>query len=84
VPKLNSAVIREWLHEHNWTVARLTKECNALDVDYFTVGTLRNAVNGTDPMRIGRIRLICRVTARYGDGIPYHRLIADPKQTDPT
>ena len=37
---------------------------------------MRNAVNGLDPMREGRIRVICKVTARYGDGIPYRHLVA--------
>ncbi|WP_291411052.1 hypothetical protein [Actinophytocola sp.] len=38
---------------------------------------MRNAVNGIDPMREGRIRVICKVTAHYGDGIPYALLISD-------
>jgi hypothetical protein len=32
-------------------------------------------------MREGRIRVICKVTARYGDGIPYTRLVAEDGQT---
>jgi hypothetical protein len=77
MPKLNRAVIREWLAEHNWTVGRLAEECSAFGEDSFPAGTLRNAVNGLDPMREGRIRVICKVTARYGDGIPYTRLVAE-------
>ncbi|MGH3757278.1 hypothetical protein [Actinophytocola sp.] len=77
MPKLNRAVIRAWLAEHNWTVRRLTAECNLLGEDTFAEGTVRNAVNGIDPMREGRIRVICKVTARYGDGISYARLVTD-------
>jgi hypothetical protein len=80
MPKLNRAVIRGWLVEHNWTVRRLTNECNLLGEDTFAEGTVRNAVNGIDPMREGRIRVICKVTARHGDGIPYARLVAEDGQ----
>ncbi len=76
MPKLNRDVIRDWLDEHNWTVGRLTAECNQIGDDVFSVGTVRNAVNGLDPMRRGRILVICKVTAHYGDGIPYRRLVA--------
>lgn len=77
MPKLNRAVIRDWLEEHNWTIGRLAEECSALGNDTFAEGTMRNAVNGIDPMRPGRIRVICKVTAKYGDGIPYGRLVVD-------
>ena len=77
MPKLNRTLIREWLEEHNWTVARLTAECNAMTEDIFSEGTVRNAVNGIDPMRPGRIRVICKVLAKYGDGIPYTELILE-------
>jgi hypothetical protein len=77
MPKLNREVIRDWLDEHNWTVGRLAEECSALGEDKFSEGTVRNAVNGIDPMRKGRIRVICKVTARYGDGISYARLVDD-------
>jgi hypothetical protein len=77
MPKLNRDVIRAWLVEHNWTVRRLAEECSLLGEDTFSEGTVRNAVNGLDPMREGRIRVICKVTARYGDGIPYQRLVVD-------
>ena len=77
MPKLNREVIRQWLHDHNWPVRRLAEECSALGEDTFTEGTVRNAVNGLDPMREGRIRVICKVTARYGDGISYARLVAE-------
>ena len=82
MPKVNKTVIREWLIEHNWSIARLAKECNALGMGYFNTDTMRNVVNGLDPMRPGRIRVICRVTTRYGDGISYERLIADTEQSD--
>jgi hypothetical protein len=78
MPKLNRDLIREWLEEHNWSVQRLTEECNAISEDTFTEGTLRNAVNGIDPMRPGRIRIISKVTRRYSDGLSYEQLISDP------
>lgn len=71
---LNREVIRDWLAEHNWSVSRLAAECSALGEDTISEGTMRNAVNGIDPMRPGRIHVISQVTAKYGDGIPYHRL----------
>jgi hypothetical protein len=74
MPKLNRKVIRAWLIEHNWTITRLAKECTALGEDHITEGTMRNAVNGIDPMRPGRIMVICKVTRKYGDGIPYEQL----------
>ena len=77
MPYLNRAVIRAWLVEHNWSVSRLARECSAIGEDLFTTGTVRNAVNGIDPMRPGRIQVVCKVTARYGDGIPYWRMVAD-------
>lgn len=79
MPKLNRDRIRQWLEEHNWSVQRLTQECNAIGEDVFSEGTVRNAINGIDPMRPGRIRVIAKVTARYSDGIPYTQLIADPQ-----
>jgi hypothetical protein len=80
MPKLNREVIRDWLDEHNWTVGRLAEECSALGEDTFSEGTVRNAVNGIDPMRKRRIRVICKVTARYGDGISYARLVASNEE----
>jgi hypothetical protein len=77
MPLLNGHRIRAWLEEHNWTIGRLAEECSAMGDDTFPAGTLRNVVNGIDPMRPGRIRVICRVTARYGDGIPYDQLVED-------
>jgi hypothetical protein len=76
MPRLNRELIRGWLEDHNWSVARLTAECNLMGEDTFSEGTVRNAVNGIDPMRPGRIKVICRVLARYGDGVPYEHLIA--------
>ena len=69
--------MRGWLVDHNWSIGRLAEECNVLGLDDITEGTMRNAVNGIDPMRPGRIKLICRVTAKYGDGIPYEQIVAD-------
>ncbi len=77
MPKLNRDLIRGWLEDHDWTVARLTAECNAIGEDTFAEGTVRNAVNGIDPMRPGRIKVICRVLARYGDGLLYERLAVE-------
>jgi hypothetical protein len=74
MPKLNRALIRGWLEEHNWSVTRLADECSIMGEDLFPKGTVRNAVNGIDPMRPGRIRVICKVTAKYGDGISYTQL----------
>lgn len=81
MPRLSRDVIRAWLVEHNWTVRRLAEECSALGEDTFSEGTVRNAVNGLDPMREGRIRVICKVTARYGDGILYRRLVVDDNES---
>jgi hypothetical protein len=78
MPKLKRDVIREWLDEHNWTVRRLAEECSTLGEDTFAEGTVRNAVNGIDPMRPRRIRVICKVTAKYGDGIAYTQLVDTP------
>ena len=75
MPKLNRNVIREWLEDHNWTVGRLAQECSILGEDTFAEGTVRNAVNGIDPMRPGRIRVICKVTAKYGDGLSCAELV---------
>jgi hypothetical protein len=82
VPKLNRDLIRAWLEDHNWTVQRLTAECNAVGLDTFAEGTMRNAVNGIDPMRPGRIKVICNVMARYGDGIPYERLVRNARREE--
>ena len=81
MPKLNRDLIRGWLEEHNWSIARLANECSALGDDVFPEGTLRNVVNGIDPMRPGRIRVISRVTAKYGVGIPYLHLIDNRHDT---
>jgi hypothetical protein len=81
MPKLNRKVIRDWLEDHNWSIARLAMECSAVSEDVFAEGTVRNAVNGIDPMRPGRIRVICKVTAHYGDGIPYTRLVVNEEST---
>lgn len=75
MPKLDRERIRTWLEDHNWSIERLAAECNELGDDTIPEGTMRNVVNGIDPMRPGRIKLICRVTAKYGDGIPYQELV---------
>lgn len=82
MPKLNRHLIRTWLEDHNWTVQRRTVECNALGLDTFAEGTMRNAVNGIDPMRPGRIKVICKVLAKYGDGIPYAQLVDDSNRKE--
>jgi hypothetical protein len=80
MPKLNRDVIRSWLEDHNWSIKRLAEECSALGHDTIPEGTMRNAVNGIDPMRKGWIRLISKVTAIYGSGIIYKRLVDDNKE----
>lgn len=77
MPRLNRERLRSWLEDHNWSIRRLTAECNLLGLDDITEGTMRNAVNGIDPMRPGRIKLISRVTAKYGDGIAYDQIVED-------
>lgn len=88
MPKLNRNVIRSWLEEYNWSIKRLADECSALGNDTIPEGTMRNGVNGIDPMRPARIRLICRVTAIYGNGISYGRLASacslPPVSDDPS
>lgn len=84
MPRLNRERIRGWLEDHNWSIRRLTAECNALDLDEISEGTMRNAVNGIDPMRPGRIKLICRVTAKYGDGITFEQLVEDDTARPPS
>jgi hypothetical protein len=75
MPKLNREVVRAWLVEHNWSVGRLAEECSAITEDTVSEGVMRNAVNGIDPMRPGRINLIRKITEKYGDGIAYERLV---------
>lgn len=77
MPKLNRDRIRLWLDEHNWSIRRLAEECSALGEDNLPEGTMRNAVNGIDPMRPRRIRVISKVMAKYGDGLTYDELTAD-------
>jgi len=76
MPKLNRDRIRLWLDEHNWSIRRLAEECSALGEDNFPEGTMRNAVNGIDPMRPRRIRVISKVMTKYGDGLTYDELTA--------
>lgn len=71
---LNRDTVRTWLEQHNWSIGRLARECSVIGDDTIPEGTMRNAVNGIDPMRPGRILLICRVMAKYGDGRTYAQL----------
>lgn len=77
MPKINRDIIRRWLEERDWSVTRLTAEFNRISEDKIPEGTMRNVVNGIDPMRPGRIRTLCRVTANHGDGLSYEQLV-DP------
>jgi hypothetical protein len=77
VPKIKRDLIRTWLEDHNWSIGRLAAECSALGDDTIPEGTMRNVVNGIEPMRPGRIKVICKVLAKYGDGVPYDQLVAD-------
>ncbi|WP_154814169.1 hypothetical protein [Actinophytocola xinjiangensis] len=76
MPKLDRETIRRWLEDHDWSVKRLANECSVLSGEEFPEGTMRNVINGIDPVRPGRIRLIARVTAKYGDGLSYATLLA--------
>lgn len=59
----------------------MAEDCGSLGEDTISVGTMRNAVNGIEPMRPGRVELICRVLAKCGDGIPYEQLkVPDNRQ----
>lgn len=78
MPKINRVLIRSWLEKHNWTVERLTDECNSITDELIPFNTMRNVVNGIDSMRPGRIRVICAVTAAQGDAIKYAELVVDP------
>jgi hypothetical protein len=83
MPRINRELIRTWLDDHNWSIRRLAEECSVLSEDTISEGAMRNVVNGIDGMRVGRIKLICRVTAKYGDGIGYEELLvrdADEQQ----
>lgn len=75
--RLNRELIRRWLDEHNWSIGRLAEECSALSEDTISPRAMRNAVNGIAPVRPGRVRLICRVTEKYGDGIRRADLVAE-------
>jgi hypothetical protein len=76
VPQLNREVLWAWLKTHKWSVRRLAEECTAIGEDSFVVSTMYNVVNGTNFMRSDRIKVICQVTAKYGDGVSYDRLVA--------
>lgn len=80
--------IRLWLRERDWKYQRLADECNNLsgvDPDDWSVGGVRNAVNGHDPVRAGRINRIAQVTQAYPtktfpDGLTYETLIGSDNQ----
>lgn len=84
MPRIRRELICSWLVDHAWSVKRLAQECSALTEDTISEGAMRNVVNGTDSARIGRIKLICRVTAKYGDGITYEELIIKETHQEPT
>jgi hypothetical protein len=75
MPMLDRGVIRQWLEDHNWSIKRLAEECSAIGDDSIPEGTMRNAVNGIDPMRPGRIRLSSKVTSKYGEELTYSQLL---------
>lgn len=75
MPRIRRELIRAWLASHDWSITRLARECSALTEDTISEGAMRNVVNGIASTRIGRIKLICRVTAEHGDGIAYEELI---------
>lgn len=84
MPWMNRDVIRGWLARHNWSVSRLARECSALGEDTFPEGTMRNVVNGIDPAREGRIHVVAKVTAKFGDGLTYEALVAPNRPTRAT
>jgi len=76
MPLLNRDLIRGWLEDRNWSMQRLADECLGIDPDDdISEGVMRNAVNGHDPMRPGRIRLIVKVTEKYGSALSYEHLV---------
>ena len=75
MPKLNRELTRTWPEKHNRTVQRPTPECNTMGEDTSAEGSMPNAINGIHLMRPGHIKVICRVLAKYGDGIPHARLV---------
>lgn len=84
MPLLNRSRIREWLDARNKSYSWLAAECLVVDPDDpIDPEVMRNCVNGYDPMRVGRILLIERVTERHGDKIPYAELVAaDEEKTE--
>jgi hypothetical protein len=83
MPNLLPTDIRLWLRERDWDYQRLADECNGLqglDRDDWTAGGVRNAVNGYDPVRAGRINRIALVTQAnpspsFPKGITYELLV---------
>ncbi len=82
--------IRRWMFERDWDYQRLADECNTingLDPDDWAAGGVRNAVNGYDPVRAGRINRIALVTQSnptqsYPNGLTYDALVGN-EGTDP-
>lgn len=77
MPYLKTHVIRGWLVEHNLDVQAVGRGMHCAQWRHLPGRTLSNVVRGHDPMRPGRINVICKVTVRYGDGIPYRNLVAE-------
>lgn len=88
MPNLTSGAtdaIRLWLRERDWDYQRLANECNTLpgvDSDDWAAGGVRNAVNGYDPVRRGRINRLALVTQAYPTksfpkGLSYDDLVGD-------
>lgn len=83
MPKLTPGPIRLWLREHDWDYDRLAAECNTIPNrpdDNWSAGAVRNAVNGHDPVRPGRIERIAAVTKQHPTesfpaGLTYDELI---------
>jgi hypothetical protein len=81
--------VRLWLRERDWDYQRLADECNSirgLDPDDWAAGGVRNAVNGYDPVRRGRINRIALVTQTYPTpsfphGLTYEALVGSARVT---
>lgn len=84
--------VRLWLRERDWDYQRLADECNSidgLDADDWAAGGVRNAVNGYDPVRAGRINRLAVVTQAYPtrtfpDGLTYDFLVGADEPAQPT
>lgn len=94
MPNLTSdatEAVRLWLRERDWDYQRLADECNSLtglDPDDWAAGGVRNAVNGYDPVRSGRINRISRVTKAhptpsFPHGLTYNYLVGNDEDEPP-